>query len=168
MADQTTDVAETTVRAGLSEQEMRENLIRLAFGGDRHRYEQFLEALQSALPDNTAAVLRGSAVTGVRWEDGTPFDADGAGSSDLDLTLVGGDVIGCYTAGGFYIPGVHSKPLSEKDPDIAPELVPLRRRLMEMVRRPVNIQATRDFVMYVREHLMGQPYLTLCGKLDAE
>ena len=37
---------------------------------------------------------------------------------------------------------------------------------MEMVRRPVNIQATRDFVMFVREHLMGQPYLTLCGKLE--
>ena len=32
---------------------------------------------------------------------------------------------------------------------------------MEMVGRPVNIQGTRDWVMYVREHLMGQPYLTL-------
>jgi hypothetical protein len=166
MADDTTDVAESTVRAGLSEQEMRENLIRLVFSGDRHRYEQFLEALASALPDNTGAVLRGSAVTGVRWEDGSPFDADGRGTSDLDLTLVGGDVLGCYSVAGFYIPGVHSKPLSEKDPDIAPDLIPLRRRLMEMVGRPVNIQATRDFVMFVREHLMGQPYLTLCGKLE--
>jgi hypothetical protein len=155
-----------TVRAGLSELEMRENLIRLAFGGDRHHYERFLEVLQGALPENTAAVLRGSAVTGVRWEDGAPFDADGPGTSDLDLTLVGGDVLGCYTLDGFYIPGVHSKPLSEKDPDIAPDLVPLRRRLMEMVKRPVNIQATRDFVMFVREHFMGQPYLTLCGKLE--
>jgi hypothetical protein len=169
MADETIhDVEEPTVRAGLSEPEMRENLIRLAFGGDRHRYEQFLEALQSVLPPNTAAVLRGSAVTGVRFSDGSPFDADGPGSSDLDLTLVGGDIIGCYTASGFYIPGVHSKPLSEKDPDIAPDLVPLRQRLMEMVGRPVNIQATRDFVMFVREHLMGQPYLTLCGKLEDE
>jgi hypothetical protein len=166
MAGETTDVAATPVRAGLSEQEMRENLIRLAFGGDRHRYERFLEELQGALPENTAAVLRGSAVTGVRWEDGSPFDAAGPGTSDLDLTLVGGDVIGCYTAGGIYIPGVHSKPLSEKDPDIAPELVPLRRRLMELAGRPVNIQATRDFVMFVREHLMGQPYLTLCGKVE--
>lgn len=155
-----------TVRAGLSELEMRENLIRLAFAGDRHRYEQFLEVLQAALPQNTAAVLRGSAVTGVRWEDGAPFDADGPGTSDLDLTLVGGDVLGCYKLDGFYIPGVHSKPLSEKDPDIAPDLVPLRQRLMEMVQRPVNIQATRDFVMFVREHFMGQPYLTLCGKLE--
>jgi hypothetical protein len=166
MTDDLAEIEEPTVRAGVSEPEMRENLIRLVFGGDRHRYEQFLEALHGHLPGNTAAVLRGSAVTGVRWEDGAPFDADGPGSSDLDLTLVGGDVIGCYTASGFYIPGVHSKPLSEKDPDIAPDLVPLRRRLMEMVGRPVNIQATRDFVMFVREHLMGQPYLTLCGKLE--
>jgi hypothetical protein len=166
MADDTTDLAEPTVRAGLSEEEMRDNLIRLAFGGERQRYEQFTQELQAAIPENTAAVLRGSAVTGVRWEDGSPFDADGPGTSDLDLTLVGGDVLGCYSPGGFYIPGVHSKPLSEKDPGIAPDLVPLRRRLMEMVSRPVNIQATRDFVMFVREHLMGQPYLTLCGKLE--
>jgi hypothetical protein len=33
-----------------------------------------------------------------------------------------------------------------------------------MTGRPVNIQATRDFVMYLRENLFGQPYLTLVGK----
>jgi hypothetical protein len=168
MSDEPTETSEPTVRAGLSEQEMRENVIRLAFGGDPRRYDEFLEVLQQAIPDNTAAVLRGSSITGVRWEDGSPFDSDGPGTSDLDLTLVGGDIIGCYKIGGFYIPGVHSKPLSEKDPDIAPDLIPLRERLMGMVRRPVNIQATRDFIMYVREHLMGQPYLTLCGKLAQE
>src|SRR4029078_8538424 len=107
------------------ELEMPENLIRLAFGGDRHAYEQFLEALQSALPANTGAVLRGSSITGVRWEDGAPFDADGPGTSDLDLTLVGGDVLGCYKLDVFYTPDVHSKPLSEKDPDISPKVVPL-------------------------------------------
>ena len=35
---------------------------------------------------------------------------------------------------------------------------------MAMVRRPVNIQATRDFVMYVRGELLGQPYLVLIDK----
>jgi hypothetical protein len=35
-----------------------------------------------------------------------------------------------------------------------------------MVGRPVNIQGTRDWVMFVREHLMNQPYLTLIGKLE--
>ena len=67
---------------------------------------------------------------------------------------------------GFYIPGAHSKPLSDKDPDISPKLVPLRKKLSAMVGRPVNIQGTKDWVMFVREHLMNQPYLTLIGKLE--
>jgi hypothetical protein len=155
--------------AGMSVDEMRANVVRLVFGGQTGRYDEFCQALRRGIPDNTAATLRGSSITGVRWGDGAPFDADGPGTSDLDLTLVGGDVLGFYrTADGFYIPGVHSKPISEKDPDIAPELLPLRRQLMDMVGRPVNIQATRDWIMFVREHLMGQPYLTLLGKLEGE
>jgi hypothetical protein len=156
------------VVAGLSEDEMRERLVRLAFGGDEARLRDFCDVLREGVPEGTAAVLRGSAVTGCRWDDGAPFDADGPGTSDLDLTLVGAEVLGLYSLGGFYIPGVHSKPISEKDPDIAPDLLPLRRRLMDMVGRPVNIQATRDFVMFVREHVMGQPYLTLLGKVETE
>ena len=64
------------------------------------------------------------------------------------------------------MPGVHSKPLSDDDPDIAPDLVPLRTRLMAIVGRPVNIQATRDIVMFLRGDLLGQPYLTLVEKAD--
>lgn len=152
--------------AGMTESEMRANVLRLAFRDDLARFEEFLDELRVAIPPDTAAVLRGSSVTGKRWEDGAPFDADGPGTSDLDLTLVGGAVLDWYDEGAFYIPGVHTKPLSEKDPDIAPVLVPLRKKLSEMVRRPVNIQATRNWVMYVREYLMGQPYLTLIGKLE--
>ena len=77
------------------------------------------------VPEAHAAVLRGSAITGTRYVDGAPFDADGPGTSDLDLTLVGGEVLRYYSA--FWIPGIHSKPLSDTDPDIAPELTPLRR-----------------------------------------
>ena len=47
------------------------------------------------------------------------------------------------------MPGIHSRPLSDDDPDIAPDLVPLRRQLMAMVGRPVNIQASRDIVTRV-------------------
>jgi hypothetical protein len=103
-------------------------------------------------------------VTGHRHRDHAPFDADGPGTSDLDLTLVGPDVVGLYSA--FWIPGVNSKPLSDADPDICPALVPLRQRLMRMVGRPVNIQGTKDWILFVREHLMGQPYLTLVGKVE--
>lgn len=148
----------------LTEEEMLERVIELAFEGDRHRYEQFCKVLRAELPANTCAVLRGSAVTGVRWSDGAPFDADGPGTSDLDLTLVGDEIHSFYILDGYYIPGVHTKPLSDKDPDIAPKLVPLREKLQQMVGRPVNIQATRDFVMYVRENLFGQPYMTLFEK----
>jgi hypothetical protein len=147
------------------QQEMRARVIALAFCGDERRFEEFLEMLRSGLPPGTGAVLRGSAVTGIRNKDGAPFDADGPGTSDLDLTLVGGDeVMALYKLTGFFVPGMHSRPLSEEDPDIAPDLVPLRQRLMDMVKRPVNIQGSRDAVIYFRGELLGQPYLTLIEK----
>jgi hypothetical protein len=145
----------------LTEAEKREKVIALAFDGSRARYDEFCDRVRRAIPSGTGVVLRGSAVTGKRWKDGAPFDSDGPGTSDLDLTLVGDDVIALFKVTGFFVPGVHSRPLSDEDPDIAPDLVPLRRDLMEMVNRPVNIQATRDFVMYLRGELIGQPYLTL-------
>ena len=147
---------------------MRARVIELVFGGDSDRLQEFCGAVREALPQATAAVLRGSAVTGVRWKDGAPFDADGPGTSDLDLTLVGAELLKLYTATGFWVPGIHSRPLSDEDPDIAPDLVPLRQRLMAMVGRPVNIQATRDFVMFLRGDVLGQPYLTLIGKAETE
>jgi len=149
---------------GMSEEEMRERVIRLAFGGDPRRFQEFCDVLRAELPECTGAVLRGSAVTGVRYDDGAPFDADGPGTSDLDLTLLGDEAIKLYILDGFYVPKIHSKPLSDKDPDIAPDLIPLREKLQRMVGRPVNIQATRDFVMYLRGDLIGQPYLTLIEK----
>jgi hypothetical protein len=150
----------------LSEREMRENVIRLAFGGDSERFDKFCSILREAVPEAHAGVLRGSSITGLRWKDGAPFDADGPGTSDLDVTLVGADVLRYYVPTGYWIPGIHSRPLSEVDPDIAPELVPLRNRLMDMVRRPVNIQGTRDWVQSLRGVVMGQPCLTLFGSLD--
>jgi hypothetical protein len=157
---------EEPVRAGHSEKEMRERLVKQVFGGDEAALERFCDVLREGVPAGTAAVLRGSAVTGFRHSDGQPFDADGPGTSDLDLTLVGSEILKLYILDGFYIPGVHTKPLGEMHGDIAPDLLPLRRRLVEMVGRPVNIQGTRDWMMFVREHLMRQPYLTLIGKVE--
>ena len=149
----------------MTEDEIRARVVRLGFGGDERRLEEFCRTLREGLPPGTGVALRGSVVTAERWEDGAPFDADGPGTSDLDLTLVGPEVLGEYILDGFYLPGVHTKPLSDKDPDIAPDLVPLREKLVAMTGRPVNIQATRDFVMQVREKWFGQPYLTLLGKV---
>jgi hypothetical protein len=162
MSDDAKDQSEMT------DEEMRERVIRLAFGGDPRRYEEFLDVVRSEIPAGTGVLLRGSAVTGVRHADGAPFDADGPGTSDLDLTLVGDKIHDYYILDGYYIPGLHSKPLSDKDPDIAPGLVPLRDRLQAMVKRPVNIQATTDLVTYVRGDLIGQPYLTMIPKTEDE
>jgi hypothetical protein len=136
-------------------------VIRLAFGGDGGRFEQFLAEIRKVAPPGTMVVLRGSAVTGQRWKDGAAFDADGPGTSDLDLTFVGHKALAFFTITGFFVPGVHSRPLSDEDPDIAPGLVPLRQTLMAMAGRPVNIQASRDIVMQLRGDLLDQPYLTL-------
>ena len=159
----------STATDELTSDEKRANVIRLAFGGDEARFDEFVRAVREAIPSDTCVVLRGSAVTGTRWKDGGAFDADGPGSSDLDLTLVGGDdVMALYKLTGFFVPGYHSRPLSDEDPDIAPTLVPLRERLMAMVGRPVNIQGSRDVVLYLRGELIGQPYLVLIDKADGE
>jgi hypothetical protein len=140
--------------------------MRLAFHGQTGLFDEFCRAIEQAVPQGTTVVLRGSAVTGSRWDDGAPFDADGPGTSDLDLTLVGERVIGLFKLTGFFVPGVHSRPLGDDDPDIAPELVPLRRNLVAMVGRPVNIQASREIVMQFRGDMLGQPYLILLEKPD--
>jgi hypothetical protein len=156
--------ANETVQGGLTTAAKRQNVIRLAFGGSEERFEQFCRTIREEIPPGTRVILRGSAVTGSRWRDGAPFDADGSGTSDLDLTLVGDEVIGLFKVTGFFVPGIHSRPLSEEDPDIAPALIPLRETLMVMTGRPVNIQASRDLVLQFRGGLLDQPFLTLIDK----
>lgn len=152
------------VQGGLTEEQKRANVLRLAFGGDQERFDEFCRMIRQEIPEGTAVVLRGSAITGKRWKDDAPFDADGPGTSDLDLTLVGDDAVALFKPTGFFVPGVHSRPLSDEDPDIAPSLIPLREALMVKTGRPVNIQASRDVVIQFRGGLLDQPYLTLIEK----
>jgi hypothetical protein len=156
------------VQGGLTDEQKRENVIRLAFAGQPERFEEFCRVLREVIPEGTTVVLRGSALTGWRWDWQVPFDGKGPGTSDLDVTLVGEECLGLFRLTGFFVPGVHSRPLSDDDPDIAPALVPLREKLMAIVGRPVNIQASRDFVLYLRGDLLGQPYLTLVDNTDPE
>jgi hypothetical protein len=157
-------MGEAEVQGGLSDEEKRQNVLRLAFDGDATRLDEFCRLVEEVIPPGTMVVLRGSSLTGWRWDHKQPFDGGGPGTSDLDLTLVGDGPLAFFKATGFFVPGVHSRPLSDDDPDIAPDLVPLRRRLMDMVKRPVNIQASRDIVIQVRGDLIGQPYLELFRK----
>jgi len=156
--------ASAAVQGGLTDEEKRHNVVRLAFGGDGTRLDEFCRAVEEVIPPGTTVVLRGSALTGWRWDHKQPFDGEGPGTSDLDLTLVGDGPLAYFKITGFFVPGVHSRPLSDDDPDIAPDLVPLRRRLMAMVNRPVNIQASREIVIQLRGDLIGQPYLELFRK----
>jgi hypothetical protein len=157
-----------SVQGGLTDEQKRDNVVRLAFGGNPERFDEFCGLLRDAVPDGTAVVLRGSALTGMRWDGKVPFDGEGHGTSDLDVTLVGEKCIGLFRLTGFFVPGVHSRPLSDQDPDIAPDLVPLRQKLMAMVERPVNIQASRDVVIQFRGDLLNQPYLTIVHKTNPE
>lgn len=158
--------ADDEVQGGLTEAQKRANVLRLAFGGSEERFDEFCRLIREEIPDGTGVILRGSAVTGERWKDGAPFDADGPNTSDLDLTLVGEEAVALFKPTGFFVPGVHSRPVSEEDPDIAPALIPLREALMAMTRRPVNIQASREVVIQFRGGLLDQPYLTLIERPD--
>jgi hypothetical protein len=160
----TSDTAE--VQGGLTDEEKRANVVRLAFGGDEARLTEFCRQVEEVVPPGTTVVLRGSSLTGWRWDRKQPFDGDGPGTSDLDLTLVGDGPLAFFKATGYFVHGVHSRPLSDDDPDIAPDLVPLRERLRAMVQRPVNIQASREIVIQVRGDLIGQPYLELFKKAE--
>src|SRR5213075_3209643 len=104
------------VQGGLTEEAKRANVISLAFGGRRDLYDAFCEAIKQVVPPDTTVVLRGSAVTGTRWKDGAAWDADGPGTSDLDLTLVGSTVLHFFNVTGFFVPGVHSRPMGDADP----------------------------------------------------
>jgi hypothetical protein len=141
-----------------------ERVIRLAFEGDTSRYPQFIAELEAVTPPDAEVILRGSAVTGTRWSDGKPFDADGPGTSDLDVTFIGGGMLRRWDE--FYIPALHTVPLSDEHPDACPEFTPLRSSLCRIAGRPVNLQATTSLVQYARDVLLDQPYVTLIENRD--
>lgn len=145
----------------MSEAEIRDRVMRLAFDGDKLRFREFLKKLETGLPPGTGIALRGSVVTNERWKDGKPFDADGRGTSDLDVTLVGAKVMEYWDKAAFYIPALHTKPLCDEDPDIAPGLNTLREELQELAGRPVNFQATANVVLFGRDVLFNEPYVML-------
>lgn len=145
----------------MSENELRSRVVTLAFNGDERLFIAFYRKLQQGIPEGTGIVLRGSVVTNKRHEDGKPFDSRGPSTSDLDVTLVGTKVMEAWAPEAFYIPGLHTKPLCDKDPDVAPSLNPLRKALQKLVGRPVNMQATSSLVLYGRDVLFGEPYFVV-------
>jgi len=142
----------------MNENEIRSRIVTLAFDGDERAFIAFYRKLQQGLPEGTGIVLRGSVITNKRHEDGAPFDSQGKGTSDLDVTLVGTKVMEAWSSDAYYIPALHTRPLCDKEPDIAPSLNSLRESLQKLVGRPVNFQATSSLVLYGRDVLFGEPY----------
>jgi hypothetical protein len=149
-----------------AQREIRERVTQLAFGGDPAQFEEFVREIAKATPAGVDVILRGSSITGHKHGSDEPFDGDGPGTSDLDVTFVGGDMVMLFRE--FHIPGIHSVPLSEQHPFASPQLAPLRRRLCDMVKRPVNLQATTSLVQIVRDATMDQPYLVLLRQPAAD
>ena len=149
----------------MTDEQIGERIVRLAFDGDALKYREFCAKLKSGLPEGTGVALRGSVVTNKRYEDGEPFDADGRGSSDLDVTLIGDGVMEFWNEDAFYIPALHTKPLCDEDASVAPALNPLREELQKLAGRPVNFQATANFILYSRDVLFNEPY---CMVIEAQ
>jgi hypothetical protein len=147
----------------LTDEEIVQRIIELGFDGDAQRFETFKAMLREGLPEGTGVALRGSVVTNQKFKDGRPFDADGKGTSDLDVTLIGTEAMDCWDKDEFYLPTLHTKPLGDKAPDIAPSLNPLRERLQRLVRRPVNFQATSNIILFARDVLFDEPYFVILG-----
>jgi hypothetical protein len=141
-----------------------QRIIRLGFDDDEPRFERFVNTIRKAVTPATQVIIRGSAVTGTRWEDGQPFDSDGPGTSDLDVTFLGAEMLEHWEM--FYIPKMHTAPLSEENPDACPPLNNLRSKLCRIARRPVNLQASIGLVQFARDVLFDQPYYTLIQKSD--
>jgi hypothetical protein len=145
----------------MMDEKIEERITKLAFDGDALRFREFCAKLKAGLPEGTGAALRGSVVTNQSWEDGKPFDAGGRGTSDLDVTLIGAKVMEFWNEEAYYIPSLHTKPLCDEDPTVAPALNPLRLELQKLAERPVNFQATANFILYTRDVLFDEPYYTV-------
>jgi hypothetical protein len=76
------DAPEVDAQGGLTE-EKRQNVIGLAFGNRADLFRAFCRAIEDVVPSGTTVVLRGSAVTGRRWRDEAPFDAEVQGRAIL-------------------------------------------------------------------------------------
>lgn len=150
--------------AGSEEPALLTGAIERAFGGDLDRFGRFVAALQGGVPPGTRLVLRGSAVLGESYRTGAPFDANGPGTSDLDVVLLGDEVMRAWAPDAFYVPGVNTRPLYDEAPDIAdPSLERARRAAQEAAGRPVALQAMARWFLDIRSGLQGTPYVVLGG-----
>ena len=156
-----------TSRSAPSEaaQELLAEAIERIFGHDRDALARFVAALGEGLPAGTTVILRGSAVNGLNFKTGEPFDADGPGTSDLDIVVVGDDAARLWVDDALLVGGLNSLPLNDESGWVAPELDPARRQAQAIAGRPVSIQAMPGWFLDLRWWLQDQAYVEL-GKIE--
>ena len=131
------------------------------FGGDPAGLAQFIERLRTGLPPATTIALRGSAVVGRRHGEGVPFDADGPGTSDLDVVAVGESAVELWVPEARLLGGINTLPLSDDATWVAPALDDARRQAQAVVHRPLSIQAMAGWFLDLRAVVQRQPYVIL-------
>lgn len=151
----------------MTDEQIEDRITKLAFDGDALRFREFCARLKAGLPEGTGIAFRGSVLTNKRYEDGKPYDSQGRGTSDLDVTLIGGKVMEFWNDDAYYIPALHTKPLSDGNPGAAPALNPLREELQKLAGRPVAFQATANFILYTRDVLFSEAFYTLLEPQEA-
>ncbi len=141
--------------------ELAAGTIERGFGGDVERLRRFVAALVAALPAGTLVVLRGSTVAGRSFRTGAPFDAQGPGTSDLDVVVLGDTARELFADEAQYPGGINTLPLSDETPWVAPSLEAARQRAQAIARRPVSIQAQAGWFLELRARIQKQPYVIL-------
>jgi hypothetical protein len=150
--------------AGSEEPALLAGAIDRAFGGDLDRFARFMAALQSGVPAGTRLILRGSAVQGVSYKTGEPFDHAGPGTSDLDVVLLGEDAMAAWKPEAFYLAGVNTQPLYDEAREVATAALEEARAAAQAVAgRPVALQAMARWFLDLRSGLQGTPYVVLGG-----
>jgi hypothetical protein len=150
--------------AGSEEPALLAGAIDRAFGGDLDRFARFMAALQAGVPPGTRLVLRGSAVQGVSYKTGEPFDHRGPGTSDLDIVLLGDEAMAAWQPEAFYLAGVNTQPLYDEAPNVATAALEEARAAAQAVAgRPVALQAMARWFLDLRSGLQGTPYVVLGG-----
>ena len=151
---------EARTRKGALPHELTRGIIQRAFRGDPDLYHRFLATLREHI-GHADIVLRGSAVTGESYRGNQAFDADGPGTSDLDIVLVGRDALQLWLPDAFYVRWVNTIPLSDQTRWVAPGLDPAREAAQALVGRPVNIQAMARWFLALRRIVQRQRHVTL-------
>ena len=90
--------------AEMSESEIRSRIVTLAFGGDERLFIAYRK-FQQGLPEGTGIVVRGSAVTNKRHEDGRAvrFSGEGNQRHRRDISWQEGDEAGMKVRSTFQV-----------------------------------------------------------------